>query len=318
MNRLLFFKPIPKHTIWGGTAVKDYFNYSDFDYGVGQTWVFSDQENESNICVSDNFKGKSLNDIWTESPEIFNSQFEIFPVIISLVGPSDDLSIQLHPNEVIAQKKGFSFGKNEAWYFIKADNSSLVYGNTAKNNNELISKIINKEYNNLFKTHEIKQSDFVYIPSGTIHALGKKNIVYEVQQSTDLTYRIYDYNRTDNSGKKRELHLKEAIEVLKQNVGENDLSIMKPNQIICNDNLTLEQFISNKSFTILKLASTGDSTIDKNGYWLCTVIKGQGSINKEGIKLGDNFIISATQNKLEISGNFILMITSEESYKGDV
>lgn len=133
---LLFTNAIPRLTIWGGPLHREYFHYPQFPDNVGQSWSFSAQEGEgkSNLFLNGEFKGQTLETVWQNHPELFRSRFDRFPVIISLVAPMDDLSLQIHPDDQVAAKIGFPSGKNEAWYFLEAEeNASIIYGQTAKN-----------------------------------------------------------------------------------------------------------------------------------------------------------------------------------------
>ena len=137
---VLFFKAIPRPAIWGHTKVRDFFGYDDFPEGIGQSWSFSAQDGEglSTVCIKGGFKGKTLKELWEKHQELFGHPGEDFPVIISLVGPEDDLSIQVHPDDEHAQKIGYKRGKNEAWFFIESDpGASIVYGQKTKNKEEL-------------------------------------------------------------------------------------------------------------------------------------------------------------------------------------
>ena len=144
---VLFFKAIPRPAIWGHTKVRDFFGYDDFPEGIGQSWSFSAQDGEglSTVCINGEFKGKTLKELWEKHQELFGHPGEDFPVIISLVGPEDDLSIQVHPDDEHAQKIGYKRGKNEAWFFIESDpGASIVYGQKTKNKEEL-QEMINQD-----------------------------------------------------------------------------------------------------------------------------------------------------------------------------
>ena len=212
---ILFFDPIPRPAIWGHTLVRDYFGYKQFPEGIGQSWSFSAQKDASTICLTEPFKGMTLRELWKNHQELFGHPNEEFPVIISLVAPEDDLSIQVHPDSQAAKKYGYALGKNEAWYFIKSeDNASIVYGHNAKDEKDLYNYINNEKWDELIKHLSVHTGDFVYLPAGILHALKKGSIVYEIQQSTDVTFRFYDYHRKDKYGNERELHLTQAIDCL--------------------------------------------------------------------------------------------------------
>lgn len=248
---ILFFKPIPRPAIWGHTLVKDYFDYCDFPDGIGQSWSFSAQENASTVCITEPFVGKTLHELWNSHQELFGHPNEPFPVIISLVGPEDDLSIQVHPDNIYALKEGFNSGKNEAWYFIEAmPNYNIVYGHNASSPEDLKDYIRNEHWDDLIRYLDVKSDDFVYLPAGLLHALRKGSVVYEIQQATDITYRFYDYHRKDSQGNERELHLDKAIECLNY-----DQSKMENNVQPIEKNMTTLRKLSIYPMTHLQLQS---------------------------------------------------------------
>lgn len=306
---VLFFKPIARKAIWGHTLVKNYFEYNDFPDGIGQSWSFSCQKDASNICLSEPYVGKSLLELWNNHQELFGHNGEDFPVIISLVAPEDDLSIQVHPDSDYAHKIGLKKGKNEAWYFIKTEeNTTIVYGHNAKNQEDLYNYINNKNWDNLIRHLDVHTDDFVYLPAGLLHALRKGSIVYEIQQSTDITYRFYDYHRKDTNGNERPLQLKEAIECLSYNQ-EDMVNNITP--VVKEMNNGLETiYISNDSFTVTKLDMNGSNNYVCNNYQLATVVKGSGYIDDKEIKVGDNFLIPK-DTKVVLNGNMVIMMTTK-------
>lgn len=306
---VLFFKPIPKYTIWGTDLVKDYFNYNEFSFGVGQAWAFSAQKEESTVCVSDPYRGRTLYDLWKDNQELFGFKKDEFPVIISLVGPADDLSIQVHPDKNYAKTIGYNNGKNEAWYFIEADeDADIVYGHKAKDKNDLNKYIENDKWYELIDHLKVKKDDFVYLPAGLLHALKKGSIVYEIQQSTDITYRFFDYNRVDDHGNKRELHINEAVDCLSydKELMKNDI---KP-KISKYNTYTLTEYISNDSFTVSKLEVGGVCDYKNDNYQLATVIRGSGSVDESKLSVGDNFLIPIN-SKIKLSGQMTIMMTTK-------
>lgn len=306
---VLFFKPIPRPAIWGHTLVKDYFGYAEFPEGIGQSWSFSAQKDASTVCLSEPFVGKTLRELWTEHQELFGRPNEEFPVIISLVGPEDDLSIQVHPDQEHAQKKGFSSGKNEAWYFIDSkEGANIVYGHNAKDEEELYEYIRQDRWDDLIRHLDVHTDDFVYLPAGLLHALRKGSVVYEIQQATDITYRFYDYHRKDAKGNERELHLDEAIDCLSYNQEDMKNNIHPIVTKMANGKQTV--FMSNDSFTVTKLEITGENEYQSDHYQLATVVKGEGSVDNQQVKVGDNFLIPVHQAVL-MNGNMVIMMTTK-------
>lgn len=306
---VLFFKPIPRPAIWGHTLVKDYFGYNEFPEGIGQSWSFSAQKDASTQCVSEPYKGKTLLDLWENNQELFGHPDEEFPVIISLVGPEDDLSIQVHPNDEYAKKIGFTSGKNEAWYFIESKGGSrIVYGHNAKDEKDLYNYIDNDKWDELIRYLDVHTDDFVYLPAGLLHALKKGSIVYEIQQATDITYRFYDYHRKDEQGNERELHLEQAINCLSYDLEDMKNNISPIETRLQNGTQTV--YISNDSFTVTKLEITGENKYICENYQLATVVKGSGSVDGQDIKIGDSFLIPVN-NEVILDGQMIIMMTTK-------
>lgn len=306
---LLFFEPIGRKAIWGQNAVKDYFEYEQLEEGVGQAWAFSAQVKASNLCLSEPYKGKTLREIWKEHPELFDHHGEEFPLIISLVGPVDDLSIQVHPDKEQAAKIGFPEGKNEAWYFIEAPaGSSIVYGHNAKDEEDLKQYITNERWEDLIRHLEIHPGDFVYLPAGILHAMQKGVIAYEIQQATDITYRFYDYHRKDKEGNERELHVKQAIDCLSYDPAmmKNDIHPVETEDIHKKETV----FIANDSFTVTRLEIDGFAKVLYDKYQLATVITGNGKAEGIEIKVGDNFLIPAHM-PVAFDGNMTIMMTTK-------
>lgn len=306
---VLFFKPIPRPAIWGHTLVKDYFGYDEFPEGIGQSWSFSAQKDASTLCLTEPYRGMTLRELWEEHQELFGCPNEEFPVIISLVGPEDDLSIQVHPDLKHALKKGYSSGKNEAWYFIDSkENANIVYGHNAQNEEELYEYIKQDRWNDLIRHLDVHTDDFVYLPAGLLHALRKGSVVYEIQQATDITYRFYDYHRKDEQGNERELHLKDAIDCLSYDQ-ENMKNQMTPIETHM-ENGKQTVYISNDSFTVTKLEITGENSYQSDKYQLATVVKGNGSVDEHHLKVGDNFLIPIGK-KIHLNGHMIIMMTTK-------
>lgn len=305
---LLHFKPLPKQTIWGGDVVKNYYGYDWMPDNVGQAWAFAAQPNESNECLTDPYRGQTLKDLWEGHPELFGDTDRLFPVIVSLLGPVKDLSIQVHPDDEHARKAGYPYGKNECWYFLEADpGASIVFGHKAKDEEDLRHYIEDGRWNDLIDHLSVSKDDFVYIPAGILHACCKGVCVYEVQQSTDVTYRFYDFDRVDAHGNKRELHLEKAIETLSY-----DKSAMVntanpvPEQI---PDGTLTHLISNKSFTVAKLEVDGHAQLPAGAYQLVTVVRGSGTANGESVAVGSQFLLPRNES-LDVTGTVTMMMTT--------
>ncbi|MDF9823861.1 mannose-6-phosphate isomerase [Breznakia sp. PF5-3] len=307
---IMITKPIPRKAIWGNTKLKRYFRYCTYPDGIGQSWSFSGQENNANEIVGGMHKGLNLQEVWNRYPEYFHSRYTYFPFIIGLVGPEDNLSIQVHPDKGYAQKKGLLSGKNEAWYFIEAEvGADLVFGNCAQDRAQLKEMVDKKQWNQLIRRIPVKQDDFVYVPAGMLHAMQKGVITYEVQEATDITYRFYDYDRVNKEGIKRELHLTDAMESIRyfaEDEIQQELPVVETGNIY-----ECTTYINNESFKIQKYIFHDDGELVVDEYMLVTIIRGEGEVNMHSLRYGESFIIPKGIQTIKISGKMEWMVTME-------
>ena len=173
---------------------------------------------------------------------------------------------------------------------------------------KLVKAIENDDYDHLLNKFYIKKGDFFYIPSGTIHAICKGSLIYEAQQSSDITYRVYDYHRKDKDGNERELHLKQAIDCLSfdKDIDKNDVHPV----VKVHENMKETIFISNDSFTVSQLLVIGKCQYKCDNYQLATVVKGSGKVDEYDVKVGDNFLIP-TNTSIELDGQMMIMMTTK-------
>lgn len=209
---ILLFNPVYKTTIWGGNELHIRFNYP-CGPSTGEAWGISAHPSGLTSVKEGSFKNMTMDELWKNHRDLFgNHPSEKFPILVKIIDASDDLSIQVHPNDEEARPFG-QFGKKECWSILSCEkDSEIVIGHKAKTKKELKQMVLESRYDDLIQRFPIKTGDFFFIDSGTIHAICKNTVLLEVQQSSDLTYRFYDYNRI-YEGNKRELHVAEAIKV---------------------------------------------------------------------------------------------------------
>lgn len=305
---IIRFKPIPRPAIWGKVKLRNYFDYHDFPEGIGQSWSFSGQPGKSSLVIDGPFKGLGLDELWKHQPHLFHSQKNQFPFIIGLVGPEDSLSVQVHPDQLYADAHHLPSGKNEAWYFIEADEGAdLIYGTSMTNKEALVKAIAENRWTDIVKRQAIHTGDFIYIPAGKLHALQKNVIVYEVQEATDVTYRFYDYDRRDAQGNPRPLHLQEALDCVRFT---SDEVTPKPEKIMIGKNIQTV-FIKNEYFTITKYEISEPLTLPLSAYELFTVIAGEVVVDGQAMKKGESFLAPWGIEAIKISGLGTLMSTKE-------
>jgi len=217
----LKFKPIFMERIWGGTALKERFGF-DIPEGkkIGELWTVSDNRTAVSVIDGGEFDGKKISDVTLEFAESLygkGKKYERFPLLIKIVDAQDKLSVQVHPDDEYARKyENGDLGKTEMWYIIDAKpGAKLVCGLKEGITREEFIKLLEEErLEECLKEVEVKAGDVVYIPAGMVHAIGEGILICEIQQNSDLTYRVYDYNRVDEKGKKRELHVDKALDVI--------------------------------------------------------------------------------------------------------
>ncbi len=316
---LIFTQPIPRPALWGGTLLREYFRYPAFPDDIGQSWAFSAQEGEggSNRIVGGDYDGQTLAALWREKPELFGSRFSRFPVIVSLVAPMDDLSLQIHPNDRAAAEAGFPTGKNEAWYFLEAkEGASIVYGQSARDEAALREMIRQDAWGDIMQHLPVKQGDFVYLPAGIVHALQKGSIVYEIQQATDVTYRFFDYHRKDAQGHERPLQLTQAIRCVDFTLSQADAHPRSTRVEM--PGVTVTTLIDNDSFCVRRYDFAGAVTMPFQSYALMTCVAGEGTADGVSVGMGVSFIVTAGSS-VSFEGNMRLMCTCEghEAHAGE-
>ena len=218
----LKFQPILKDKIWGGTKLKTIFGKPAQTDKLGESWELSGYEGDESVVENGFLAGNNL----TELIEIYMGeligdkvyeQFGMsFPLLFKLIDANENLSIQVHPGDEVAAERHGSFGKTEMWYVVDADpGAELIIGFTKDcTRDEYVDALENDQVEELLQNVPVKKGDVFFIPAGLVHAIGKGVVVAEIQQSSDITYRIYDYKRVDDHGNERDLHTAEALDVI--------------------------------------------------------------------------------------------------------
>ena len=218
----LIFQPIFKERIWGGTKLKEYLNKSFDGNQVGESWELSTVTNDVSVVANGEFAGLNLNELIEKYPtEILGAKsiekFGLeFPLLFKFLDAKEDLSIQVHPNDELAKQRHNSFGKTEMWYVMQADeNARLVVGFKHKTNKkDYLKHLEDKTLVAILNETSVKKGDTFFLETGTVHAIGAGVLIAEIQQTSDITYRLYDWDRVDADGKGRELHNDLAVEAI--------------------------------------------------------------------------------------------------------
>ena len=310
----LTFKPILKERIWGGNKLSTLFGKELDSDQTGESWELSTVEGDISIIATGIYQNKPITDLIAEFPievlgdKVYNQFGKQFPLLFKFLDASEDLSIQVHPNDEMAQKRHNSFGKTEMWYIIQADNNARnIIGFKEKSSpEEYVQKLKNKELLSILKEEKIKKGDVFFLETGTVHAIGKGIVLAEIQQTSDITYRIYDWDRTDNNGKPRELHLDMALDVInyKQLQTRIDYSKVK-NQ----DNTIVQSNYFIVNYIPLDGKLVVNKTTDCFRVYMCT--NGSFSVvhnnEKYDFQKGDTILLPAVLNEYVLEGKAELL-----------
>ncbi|MGB4659179.1 MAG: type I phosphomannose isomerase catalytic subunit [Mobilitalea sp.] len=308
MKDLLFLAPVFKSMIWGGDKLHTEFGYEIPTDHTGECWAISAHKNGDATVKNGEFEGKTLSWLWDNHRELFGkAEGDVFPLLIKIIDAKADLSIQVHPNDTYAkEKENGALGKTECWYILDCEpDAKIVIGHNARDTKELREMIENDRWSDLIRVRPIKKGDFFQIDPGTVHAIMAGTVLLETQQSSDITYRLYDYGRLEH-GKPRELHIVKSIDVIGcPHVDNNSRGITKKQ-----DAYDLEELISCNFYTVQRIRVHGEHLFDHNHKFLnVSVIDGSGEIDGNLISKGDHFIIPSEYGNYTLKGNMELIVS---------
>ena len=305
----LQFEPILKERIWGGEKLKTLLNKPITSTITGESWELSTVEGDVSVVANGEWKGKSLNEIINDSPdEILGTEVHArfgkqFPLLFKYLDAREDLSIQVHPNDELAKKRHNSFGKTEMWYIMQADDDArIIVGFKEKSNaSEYIENLEKKTLLSILDDVKVKSGDVFFLDTGTVHAIGAGLLVAEIQQTSDITYRLYDFDRVDANGNTRELHVDLALEAINYDKVETKKEYTK--------NLnSSNEIVDCPYFTTNFIPLDGEISVSKSGktftVYMCTEGTFELEYNNSKIqyKKGDTVLIPAAMNAFILSG----------------
>jgi mannose-6-phosphate isomerase len=307
------FEPLLKQTLWGGDRIIPFKHLDTQMENVGESWEISGVKGNETIVANGKDKGKSLNELVHEQKaklvgeENYRRFGDEFPLLIKFIDACQDLSIQVHPNDETARHLGKPHGKTEMWYClgnIEDRNSRLYNGLKQQITPEQYQQMVeNDTITEALACYEVHEDDVFFIPAGRIHAIGAGCFVAEIQQTSDVTYRIYDYKRKDKNGNYRELHTKEAAESIDYHLYNNhriDYTLVKNEGV---------QVVSCPYFTTAVYDLTEPMMLDYtelDSFVILIAVKGEGTLLCDGeetiFKMGDTILLPATTTEVRIEG----------------
>jgi len=315
----LKFKPLYKQRIWGGQLLRDMGKKLPEGEKIGESWEISGVEGDVSVVKNGPLKGNSLQElieIYMDElvgEKAFAKYSTEFPILIKLIDAQDNLSIQVHPCDELAKERHNAYGKTEMWYVIDHEpGAELMVGFNRKVDKELYKQYLKEgRLDDLLTKYKVQKGDTFFIPAGTIHAIGKGILVAEIQQTSDITYRVFDYNRVDKDGKQRELHTELALDAIDFSEGGKYLIKMDPekneavNLVHCNYFDTNILKVSGKAERRFEIFDTFVTYVCLDGK--LKVIWEEG---EETLSRGESMLIPASITRWTIEGEGTLL----ESY----
>ncbi|WP_330441922.1 type I phosphomannose isomerase catalytic subunit [Flavobacterium sp. C4GT6] len=310
----LIFEPILKDRIWGGTKLQSDLGKNIPTETTGESWELSAVTGDVSVVSEGVYKNKPLSELLEQFPqeilgqkihEQFGTQF---PLLFKFLDARDDLSIQVHPNDELAKQRHNSFGKTEMWYVMQADEGArIIVGFKHKSSpEEYVEHLNNKNLIEILNEVEVKKGDVFFLETGTIHAIGAGIVIAEIQQTSDITYRIYDWNRVDAQGKSRELHVEQALDAMNYNTTDTQKHYAQTEN-------SANVMVNCPYFTTSYFPLKGEASVNKDGrsftVYICT--EGEYSFENDGksysFKKGDTILVPAALKDFSLRGEATLL-----------
>lgn len=308
---LLFMEPVFHGKIWGGRKLEEMYGYDIPDGPVGECWGISAHPNGDCKVAGGPLAGAYLSEVWSEHPELFGERAaDRFPLLIKILDATDDLSVQVHPDDAYAaEHEDGSLGKTECWYVIDCDDdATIIVGQRAASRDELAAAIEDGRWSDVLNEIPIHPGDFFQIDAGTVHAIKRGTVILETQQSSDVTYRLYDYDRRQDDGTLRELHIEKSLDVVDYGATAPSTGDITAPEV---DGVT--RLVSCDAYTAERLFVDGEleyPVAAAGAPFLCaTVITGEGTVNGAPVQAGTHFVATAACDALDLKGAMTLIVS---------
>lgn len=312
MSEPLFLEGVFKEKIWGGSKLEEIFDYAIPSRKTGEFWAISAHPNGPCRIKNGVHKGLTLDQLFRKHKDLFgNPSEDVFPLLTKIIDAEDDLSVQVHPDDSYGLEKEGEMGKTECWYILSAEEGSeIIYGHHAQTRAELEEMITQEKWDDLLRRIPVKAGDFFYVPSGTIHAIGKGIVILETQQSSDTTYRVYDYDRIQDNGQMRDLHIIDSLAVTTVPHSDPDFT----SKTIKSDSVSRTLLVENPFFRVENWKLNGQQNFTADApYSLFSVLDGEGTLTVAeqpySIQKGQHFILPEPVKNWDIEGKLHLLVS---------
>lgn len=306
------FEPLLKSTLWGGDKIIPFKHLNSEQQQVGESWEISGVADNETVVSDGPYQGKSLNILLHEMKaqligvDNYRRFGDEFPLLIKFIDAHQDLSIQVHPNDEIAHRQGKPRGKTEMWYIMESEPNSMLYSGLQKEitPEQYKTMVDDGTITDAIAQYKVKEGDVFFLPAGRIHSIGTGCFLVEIQQTSDVTYRIYDYKRKDKNGNYRELHTREAAECINYHVEKSYRTEYVPRK---NQGVSLVQcpYFNTAVYDLDEPMTLDYSELDS--FVILIALRGEGTLtddegNKIPFRMGDTVLLPATLQMVEVEG----------------
>ena len=308
--------PYVTSALWGGSRLISEYSIESDSENVAEAWVLSCHQRGSSTVVTGEYSGKTLREVFESDRSTFGKKCEMlddFPLLIKFIDAKENLSVQVHPDEEYARKNENASGKTECWYILDCEKEAeLILGFKEKIDKDTFQKAIEDNTLSKFvKRYKVKKGDFFFLQAGTLHSICKGVLLAEVQQNSDITYRVYDYGRKDKNGNARELHTKKAIDVTKT----EPYIFYEPSEKEAFEDENRKLLVNCELFTVCKLCFDREykGVSDENSFVSLLVLSGEGDFvcgdTAFAIKKGESIFVPANKGEFTLSGKMEILET---------
>lgn len=307
----IIFKPYLKTVIWGGNKICQYKEIPQLEPNIGESWEISAVPGHVSIVADGEYAGLSLTELIQKfgaellGKKVMEKYGCNFPLLVKLIDANDNLSVQVHPNDNLANKRHNCLGKTEMWYIISSDENAKIFAglNRQITPEEYELKVNDGSFTDVLATHSSSPGDVFFLPAGRVHAIGAGNLLAEIQENSDITYRIFDYNRRDASGNTRELHTDLAKDAIDYNV-RNDYKSEAPNA-----ELKDAELVNCSHFNVHRILINGTDELKFNpeSFTVIMCLDGSLKIGDTSLSKGQTALLPAIMNKISVSGNATIL-----------
>lgn len=303
---LLRIQPVFQEKIWGGERLRTVFRYDLPGDHIGECWAISGHPNGDCTILNPEFRGMTLGTLWNTRRDLFGYRKDAaFPLLVKIIDAKEDLSVQVHPDDSYAMRhENGSLGKTECWYVLDCDpDATIVYGHNARTREEMERMIRENRWNELLREVPVRKGDFFQVDPGCIHALKAGTLILETQQSSDVTYRLYDYGRLQD-GKPRRLHIEKSLDVA--TIPHRTGKIRQKTAVIGDARVT--RLIRCPFYTVYRMELDGFTRMTwEQDFVNMSILSGSGVIDGEPVKTGDHLIVPARYGQMTIEGTMELI-----------